>query len=196
MTYQEMADALESMSEHERRQAIRTYWQDVLSDGFIAYVQGQIEAGRSMSLSRGGFEKILDGLDPKEASKLKQQALQQVARLVQVWDSMVAVYQQLQKESERQGPRGGMVDHGQHRAMPRGVDMRPAARCSRCGSPAVDKGLCGGCVAEVESREWDDLRHEEKLQDQQRDDLHFQRIQDDRIFQEMQQDFNNYSYNQ
>jgi hypothetical protein len=187
-TYQEMLDALAGMDEQRRRLAIQTHWQAIFSDGFIAFVQGQIEVGRKMILSGPESAPLFAILEPAMVTALKQQMLRQFGLLVEVWDSMVAVYEMLQRRSEGQGNAQGMVAHGRHRTMPRGIGVTEATRCYRCGSPAASRGLCDGCLATERDWERDELDHE-----RQRIDLEYQRLQDDRIYSDNQRDFNSYT---
>ncbi|MEZ5523875.1 MAG: hypothetical protein R3E62_02750 [Pseudomonadales bacterium] len=193
MTYQEMVDTLAAMSEPQRRDAIQEHWQAVFSDGFIAFVQGQMEAGRKMVLSGSEMDRIFDGLDPSVVAVLKQEMLKNMARLVTVWDSMVVMYERLQKQSERQGNSQGMVGHGQHQTMPRGVAVGGAVNCYRCGSPVTSQGLCSGCLATQQDWEQDDLDYERQQYDQQLQDQEYQRTQDDQLYYDTQQDFNTYT---
>jgi hypothetical protein len=193
MTYQEMVDALVNMNQQERQSAIQDHWQVVLSDGFVAFVQGQIEAGRKMAMSESGFAEVFAALDPSFVEVLKQQAAKDLSRLVEVWDSMVFVYEKLQKQSERQGNTQGMVAHGKHRSMPRGVSVNTAVRCYRCGSDAVGHGLCSGCLATQQDWEQQDLEYDQLRYDRQMDDIQYQRLQDDQIYYNNQQDYNSYT---
>jgi hypothetical protein len=195
MTYQEMVEHLAALDEAPRRTAIQRHWQSVLSDGFIAFVQGQIENYRKMALGSGEMEAFYANVDDDIERLLRQQAFKGIARVMAVWDSMVAVYEALQQHSERQGDSGGMVDHGAHTTMPRGVGVQEAARCFRCGSPAASQGLCNGCLDTQQAWEQDDLDYDRQRYDQQRDLLDHQRLQDDQLFYDQQQDFNSsYDY--
>jgi hypothetical protein len=192
MTYQEMVDTLSGLSEEDRRVVIQNHWQAVLSDGFIAFVQGQIEAGRAMVFRDPDLAEAFAELDPSIAVVLKRQALSDVARLVEVWDSMAAVYVKLQKQSERQGNAKGMVAHGRHDAMPRGVTVTGAVQCYRCGSPAVRLGLCNACVVTQQDWEQEDLDYDRQRYERAADDQQYRRLQDDQIFYDNQRDFNTY----
>lgn len=193
MTYQEMINALGAMEEQERRLALQTHWQSVFSDGFIAYVQGQMEAGRKMLLPDSEYAAFFAKLDPSLVEVLKHQALNDVARLSAVWDTMVAVYERLQLQSERQGNAHGMVAHGAHQTMPRGVTVSETVQCSSCGSPAVDQGLCSGCLATQQDWDQDDLEYDRQLHERQVDDRQYQQLQDDQLYYDNQQDFNSYT---
>jgi hypothetical protein len=188
-----MVDTLAAMNEQERQRALQTHWQAAFSDGFIAYVQGQLEAGRKVAASDPSYADFFAELDPSLVAVLKEGALTQVARLVAVWDSMVAVYERLQLQSERQGNAQGMVAHGAHQVMPRGVSVTGAVQCSRCGSPAVDQGLCSGCLATQQDWDQDDLEYDRQLHERQADDLQYQRIQDDQLYYDNQHDYNSYT---
>jgi hypothetical protein len=192
MNYSEMVDALVSMSEHERQRAIQAHWQAVLSDGFIAFVQGQMEAARSMAFETGGFGVLLGGLQGGVVQQLKQQALHQAHALGVLWNSMDAVYQKLQHESEVQGNDRGMVRHGHHRTMPVGRSIDPAVGCYRCGASAVSMGLCSGCLATQQDWEQDTIRLEEQRWDNLQDDLRHQQLRDDQVYRDYQQDFNSF----
>ncbi|MEN8206776.1 MAG: hypothetical protein ABFS24_12305 [Pseudomonadota bacterium] len=109
------------------------------------------------------------------------------------WSSMKVVYAQLQRRSERQGNQQGMVAHGRHMSMPRGVSVGNAAACYRCGSPADSQGLCGGCMAMQQDWEQDDIDSERQQYEQQRADNEYTRQQDDQMYQDNQQDFNTYT---
>lgn len=193
MTYQEMVDTMAAMNEDERRNAIRSHWQAIFSDGFIGFVQGQLEAGRKMVFSDPDFKKVFSGMDPALVAGLKRQALVQVARLAEVWDSMAAVYEELQKKSETQGNPQGMVAHGRHKAMPRGRSIGGAAHCYRCGSPAVSEGLCSGCLQTQQDWEQEDIEYDRQLYERQQQEIEYQRLQDEQLYQDNQQDFNTYT---
>jgi len=181
------------MNEQERYKAIQNNWQAVFSDGFLGFVQGQLEAGRKMALSDPDVEKVFAGMDSALVAELKRQAFKQVARLMAVWNSMTAVYDKLQKYSERQGNLNGMVAHGKHRAMPRGKSITGAAHCYRCGSTAVSQGLCSGCLANQQDWEQEDIDYDRRLHERQQEEIEYQRLQDDRLYDDNQQDFNSYT---
>ncbi len=192
MTYREMLEHLADQAEMQRKAIIADHWQTVLSDGFVAFVQGQIEAARSMIAQDGMFDKVFAGQRDEIKQIMKEQISKSAARYISVWDSMRIVYQQLQKHSERQGQSGGMVDHGRHARMPRGVEVGPAAHCYRCGSPAVSGGLCSGCQAGAQDWQEADLEYDRQLHRQQTEDLGYQRLQDDYIYDASQPDFNSF----
>lgn len=193
MTYQEMLDHLAELEESNRQAMIAEHWQATLSDGFVAFVQGQIDAARNWIMpSSGYFEKVFEGQSQELKRVVMQELLRKIAAYVAVWDSMSLVYQRLQQHSERQGPSGGMVDHGQHNRMPRGVQVTPAAHCYRCGSPAEAGGLCSGCRATEQDWAEADAEYDRQQYQRQLDDLDYQRLQDDYIYQSSQPDFNSY----
>jgi len=66
-------------------------------------------------------------------------------------------------------------------------------QCSRCGSPAVEQGLCSGCLATQQDWDQDDLEYDRQLHERQADDLQYQRIQDDQLYYENQHDYNSYT---
>lgn len=59
MKYEEMLEAAVSMDEAERREAFMEHWQAIFSDGFVAYVQGQVEAGKQMAHSESSLAGLL-----------------------------------------------------------------------------------------------------------------------------------------
>lgn len=189
MTYQEMLDGLADLEEARRRAVIREHWQTVLSEGFVAFVQGQIDAARNMILPSGPFDKVFEGQSHEIKKIMKQQFFKAIARYSDVWDSMSTVYTELQQHSERQGNRGGMVDHGRHRTMPRGVHVAPASKCFRCGSPAVAGGLCQGCQATQDSWDAADAEYDRELVRRDYERIEYERLQDDNTFYSTQQDF-------
>jgi hypothetical protein len=190
MTYQEMVDVLSGMNEKERQNTIQNYWQAVFSDGFVAFVQGQIEAGRKMTQPNSSLKKILTG---PIGDAVMEQTRKNLTNLLSVWNSMAVCYEVLQKRCEKQGNAKGMVAHGKHTAMPRGVSIPEASRCYRCGSTAVGQGLCSGCLATQQDWEQDDLDYDRQLYERRQDDLDYQRIQDDQIYYDNQYDYNTYT---
>lgn len=193
MTYQQMADALVNMDEQQRRLAIRTHWEIIFSDSFIAYMQGQLEEGRKIADGGAGIEQVYAGLTPDLAEILRNHVAQHLTQLLRVWQSMAAVYEKLQKQSESQGNSQGMASHGKHKVMPRGISVTNAVHCYRCGSQAVDQGLCSGCLSTQQNWEQENLEYDRQLYDQQQQQSEYQRIQDDQIYHQQQQDFNTYT---
>jgi hypothetical protein len=186
ITYQEMVDMLVSMNEKERCEIIRRYWQVVFSDGFVAFVQGQVEAGKQQ-VSYKGFDKVF-GADSLMVAALRDSANSYLTQLLSVWNSMNFMYTKLQAESARQGNVSGMVSHGSHTTMPRGVSVPQASHCSRCGSPVASQGLCSGCRATQQDWEQDDLEYERL-----REDREYVQQQEEQIYYEQQQDFNTFT---
>ena len=193
MTYQEMVDILAGMDEKERQITIQKHWQVVFSDGFVAFVQGQVESGKKMTQPHSGLEAVFAGLKSSIGDILKEQMRKDLANLLNVWDSMAICYRIMQKQSEKQGNSKGMVAHGKHTAMPRGVSVPEAVRCYRCGSTAATQGLCSGCLATQQDWEQDDLDYDRQHYERQQDDLEYQRIQDDQIYNSNQYDYNTYT---
>lgn len=187
MTYEEMLEATVSMGEAERRQAFKQHWQAVFSDGFVAYVQGQVEAGQQMVHSEGPISDLLN------IGGLKQLVNDRAEQLTAVWDSMRNVYAEVQHASEQQGNSGGMVGHSQHTAMPKGLNVSQAVRCYRCGAPVSVQGLCSGCIDAQQDWQQDDLDYDRQLQDQQLDRLDHQRLQADQQYYDNQADYNTYT---
>lgn len=193
MTYQQMVDALMNMDEQQRRLAIQAHWEIIFSDSFIAYMQGQLEEGRKIADGGPGIEKLYAGLTSDLGDILRKHVAQHLTQLLQVWNCMVSVYEKLQKQSEGQGNSQGMVNHGKHRVMPRGVAITNAIHCYRCGSQVADQGLCSGCLSTQQSWEQEDLEYDRQLHDQQQQQVEYQRFQDDQIYHQQQQDFNTYT---
>lgn len=193
MTYQQMADELVNMDEQQRRLALQNHWEIIFSDSFIAYMQGQLEEGRKIADGGAGIEQVYAGLTPELAEILRNHVAQHLTQLLRVWHSMAVVYEKLQKQSESQGNSQGMVSHGKHRVMPRGVSVTNALHCYRCGSQAVDQGLCSGCLSTQQNWDQENLEYDRQLYDQQQQHSEYQRIQDDQIYNQQQQDFNAYT---
>ena len=190
MTYQVMVDILAGMDEKERRTTIKKHWQAVFSDGFVAFVQGQIEAGRKMIQTNSKLKPVLTGLI---GDAIKEQMRKNLDNLLNVWNSMAICYQIMQKQSEKQGNAKGMVAHGEHTAMPRGVSVPEAVRCYRCGSASVGQGLCSGCLASQQDWEQDNLDHDRQVYERHQTDLDYQRIRDEHIYNSNQYDYNTYT---
>lgn len=192
MNYQEMLDDLSKMDDSQRTTVICEHWQTILSDGFVAFVQGQIDGARNLMSPTGAFDKVFEGQNEDFKDLMRQEMHKTIARYTTVWNTMTLVYQKLQQHSEQHSASGGMVDHGRHREMPRGVNVAPASHCYRCGSPAAAGGLCKGCADT--RRDWDqaDAEYDRELVRRQADDLDYQRIQDDNQFYDTQPDFNSY----
>jgi hypothetical protein len=189
-TYQEMVDLLAGLSESERQKTIQQYWEAVFSNGFIGFVQGQIEAGRKMTHPDSKFKNLFSG---SLGDAIIAQSQQNLENLLSVWKSMAICYEVLRKRSEKQGNSKGMVAHGNHTAMPRGVSIPEAAKCYRCGNKAVGNGLCSGCLATQQDWEQDDLDYDRQLYERHQNDLDYQRVQDDQIYYNNQYDYNTYS---
>ncbi len=164
MTYQDMLNAILLESEASRRRLIRDHWRDAFSDGFIAYVQSQIDATQA----------YIDG-ERRGLSAWLPDAVQEVfvagnkvylGQLVTVWDSMKAVYAQLAAASAAEGnPSTGMAATAKRSGtMPRGTVVATATVCARCGA-ASDGGLCGACQSHDDFIEADRLEYENHLDD-------------------------------
>jgi hypothetical protein len=190
MTYQDMVDILAGLDEKERQNTIKKHWQAVFSDGFVAFVQGQIEAGRKMIQTNSKLKPVLTGLI---GDAIKEQMRKNLNNLLNVWNSMAICYQIMQKQSEKQGNAKGMVAHGEHTAMPRGVSVPEAVRCYRCGSASVGQGLCSGCLASQQDWEQDNLDHDRQVYERHQTDLDYQRIRDEQIYNSNQYDYNTYT---
>jgi len=186
MKYEEMLEAAVSMDEAERREAFMEHWQAIFSDGFVAYVQGQVEAGKQMAHSESSLAGLL-------GDAVKQLVIQRAQQLTAVWESMRSVYAEVQRASEQQGKSGGMVEHSQHRAMPTGIDVSTAVSCYRCGARVSSQGLCSGCIDTQQDWQQDDLDYDRQLQDQQLDHLDHQRLQSDQQYYDNQADYNTYT---
>jgi hypothetical protein len=196
MNYQEGIDILKIMTEQERQLAIQQHWQVVFSDGFIGFVQGEIEGlvVRLKELDETIAELPKSHVILAPLLKAHQQALSlEITSLLGVWTSMINVYERLQKLSEVQGNSQGMVAHGRHRTMPRGRSVSPATNCFRCGDTAVDLGLCSGCLATQQKWEQEDLEYDRQFYERQQNELEYQRLQDDQRYYNDLQDFNTYT---
>jgi hypothetical protein len=189
-----MIDTLGAMTEQDRQLAIQTHWEDVFSEGFVAFVQGQLEIGRNLLLPASPLTGLLVGMDPSLAITLKQQALRDIGRLTEIWDSMTVVYARLQEQSHRQGNAQGIAgQNGGGRTLPRTHAVGAGAlQCYRCGSPAVGQGLCDGCLATQQGWEQDELDYDRQLQDRRIEDQSLQRLQEDRDYYDRQQDLTSY----
>jgi hypothetical protein len=190
MTYQDMVDILAGLDEKERQNTIKKHWQAVFSDGFVAFVQGQIEAGRKMIQTNSKLKPVLTGLI---GDAIKEQMRKNLENLLNVWSSMAICYQIMQKQSEKQGNSKGMVAHGKHTAMPRGVSVPEAIRCYRCGSTSLGQGLCSGCLATQRDWEQADLDYDRQVHERHQADLDYQRTQDEQIYNSNQYDYNMYT---
>ncbi|MFK7830166.1 MAG: hypothetical protein AB8B57_10340 [Congregibacter sp.] len=144
MTYQDMLNEILLVREATRRTLIRDHWRDAFSDGFIAYVQSQIDAteayvgGQRQGLSAWLPDAVQDAFVAGNKVYLGQ--------LVTVWESMKFVYTQLATASTQEGnPTGIAAQSKANGAMPRGVQVGLSTVCARCGA-ASEGGLCSGCV--------------------------------------------------
>jgi soluble cytochrome b562 len=187
--YQETVNLLSEMDEKQRQQELQNHWQIIFSDGFIGFVQGEMEVLRSQIaeadriISQGGVEASVQ-------NTLKRLSNLRLMYLERVWKSMVTVYQRLQKISATQGNSQGMTGNRSKAGMPRGAAVSPAASCFRCGETAVEQGLCGSCLSTRNQWEQDDLDHDQSLYDRQQDDLNYQRKRDDDLYYNNLPDFN------
>ena len=187
MDYQQMLNDLVEMESEERRRTIVERWDTVFSDGFIGFVQGQIDAGRQTVAGDGPLGGILEGAI---GDLIRESTAVWLAQVFVVWGHMKDVYAQVTSASRDHGPTGGMADvAGARREMPRGVSVTPAATCFRCGSEVASGGLCAGCLAEQDAAERDHVEYDRQLHDQQLDRQDYQRLQDDQTYYDTQQDF-------
>jgi len=184
MNYQEMLDELISQDDSDRTLTIAAHGQEVFSDGFIGFVQGQIAAGRAAIQPGSPMEQVLvaAGMDP---APLMESGKQYLDDLLAVWARMQTLYAAFQRSSEQQGNTQGMVAHGGHTTMPAGVSVDSASTCYRCGSRVEANGLCGSCVALDQ-----DIEHH-RLED---DNLRYERQLDDQAYLNNQRDFNDPDY--
>ncbi len=193
MNYQEMLDDLVGDDDAGRTITMMAHWQDVFSDGFVGFVQGQIDAGRAASQPGSPVEVFFTaaGMDP---APLIAQAREYHQDLLAVWEKMLSVYAAIQRSSEQQGNAEGMAGHGSHTTMPAGVSVQPATNCYRCGSPVDANGLCSDCNAldadiEAHRQQDDQLRYA-----REQDALDQQRQLDNQAHWNNQPDFNNQDY--
>ena len=198
MTYQDMLNAILLQSEQERRRLIRDHWRDAFSDGFIAYVQSQIDAAEAfVNGEKRGLAAWLPDIMQDVAVAGNKLYLGQ---LVTVWNSMKVVYAQLAAASKAEGsPTGIAATAKSNGTMPRGTTISMATTCSRCGA-ASDGGLCTGCLdhedfVEADRVEFQRLEYEQQeYQTQLNDQEYFQQqaeiYQADTSYYDTQPDFN------
>ncbi|MEM1076235.1 MAG: hypothetical protein AAF665_15430 [Pseudomonadota bacterium] len=188
MTYQEMLNAVLILPEAERRRLIQAHWRDAFSDGFIAYVQSQIDATEAyISGEKRGLSAWLpDSVENVfvEGNKIY------LGQLVTVWESMKAVYAQLSAASAAEGQPTGMAGHTTRPVMPRGTVISEAAECARCGARNPSGGLCGACTDHDAFIEEDHLAYERSLADQAYYRQQYDSYQADVRYYDSQTDFN------
>lgn len=181
MNYSQMIAALIGMSEPQRRQAIGQNWQMVFNEGFVNYVQSQVEqideyvSGEQRGLSRFLPEMVQNFM--VGANKIYK------TRIIAVWESMEAVY--------AQGPpthAGVTTSTGQTEYDLSGSD---SLSCYRCGSQVQANGLCGGCLDQDAFIEQDNIDYDRQLYDQQLDHQDYVQSQDHYSYYETQIDYNN-----
>ena len=194
MNYQEMLDDLVGDDDAGRTITIMAHWQDVFSDGFVGFVQGQIEAGRTALDSGGQYAKIFADAGVAFPAPIIDSARKYQQDLLAVWKRMQELYAAIQRSSEEHGNSEGMVAHGRHTTMPAGVSVQPATSCYRCGSPVEGNGLCSDCTAldqdiEHQRQQDDNLRYA-----REQDAVDYQRQQDDQAYSNNQPDFNHQDY--
>jgi len=177
-TYQEVVEALAAMEEQERLNAILEHWQTIFSEEFIAYVQGQVQASREMIFDKPEmFDQIFGEMGPDFVTTMKQQAFREMLRVNSVWDSMTAVYEQLQQiKAEEENAQRSQTP------VPPDVSGGNTAACYQCGAPLASEGLCSNCLAVRRQQEQDDLEYDRQLYDHQQADIEYQRLQDDQLY--------------
>ena len=194
MTYQDMLHAILLESELERRRLIRDHWRDAFSDGFIAYVQSQIDAAEAFinGEKRGLAAWLPDVMQDIAVAGNKVY----LGQLVTVWDSMKAVYAQLAEASASEGnPTGLAATASANGQMPRGETISVASHCARCGASS-NGGLCAGCqdhdaFVEADRLEYERLEYENQLNDQDYFRQQADNFQADTSYYDSQMDFNN-----
>ena len=193
MTYQDMLNAVLQKNEQERRQLIRDHWRDAFSDGFIAYVQSQIDA----------TESYIKG-DNRGLAAWLPEIMQDIAlagnkaylgQLVTVWESMKAVYAQLTAASAAEGnPTGISTSATRNGTMPRGSSISVATACARCGNTS-NGGLCGACAdhdnfVEADRLDYERKQYENELNDREYYQQQADTYQADTSYYDTQTDFN------
>lgn len=189
MTYQEMLNSVLILPEAERRKLIKTHWRDAFSDGFIAYVQSQIDAAEAyISGEKRGLSAWLP--DAVEAVFVEGNKIY-LGQLVTVWGSMKTVYAQLASASAQEGQPTGMAARAKGETMPRGQVITPASECARCGARNPSGGLCGACADTDAFIEEDRLAYDRSLQDQDYYRQQYDAYQADNTYYDTQADFYN-----
>ncbi|MFQ5401451.1 MAG: hypothetical protein ACE5E7_17870 [Anaerolineae bacterium] len=181
-TYQEVVEALAAMDEQERLNAILEYWQTIFSEEFITFVQGQVQASRELIFDNPElFDQIFSEMGPDFVKTMKQQAYKNMLEINSVWESMAAVYEQLQgiKAEEESAQRS-------QTPIPPEIPNTNTATCYQCGAPLAADGLCSSCLAVRQQQEQDDLEYDRQLYDQQQADIEYQRLQDDQLYYDNQ----------
>lgn len=164
MTYQDMLNEILLVGEATRRKLIRDHWRDAFSDGFIAYVQSQIDATEAYvsGQKRGLSAWLPDAMQEVFVAGNKVY----LGQLVTVWDSMKFVYAQLAAASKEEGnPTGIAAQAKANGAMPRGVEVGISTACARCGASS-NGGLCDGCIDNDAFIERERIDYENQLDDQ------------------------------
>lgn len=190
MTYQEMLNAVLILPEGARRRLMREHWRDAFSDGFIAYVQSQIDATEAniKGEKRGLSAWLPDMVETVfvEGNKVY------LGQLLTVWESMKTVYAQLSQASAEEGNATGMAAKASGAVMPRGQVIAGAADCARCGA-ATTAGICGACADHAAFVEEDHLAYERGLNDQDYYRQQYDSHQVDMSYYDGQSDFYNNS---
>ncbi len=182
-----MLNSVLILSESERRKLIRAHWRDAFSDGFIAYVQSQIDAAEAyISGEKRGLSAWLP--DAVEAVFVEGNKIY-LGQLVTVWESMKEVYAQLSAASAEEGQPTGMAAKTSGHVMPRGQVIAAAPDCARCGAPNPSGGLCGGCASHDAFIENDQLDYERSLNDQDFYRQQYDNFQADISYFDAQSDF-------
>ena len=194
MTYQDMLNAILLESEQQRRRLIRDHWRDAFSDGFIAYVQSQIDSAEAfINGEKRGLAAWLPDIMQDAAVAGNKVYLGQ---LVTVWDSMKTVYAQLTEASKTEGnPTGIAATAKSNGTMPRGAAISVASNCARCGSASTG-GLCDTCADHDDFVEADRLDYERQQYENQLNDQEYYQQQADTYradtnYYDAQMDFNN-----
>lgn len=187
MTYQEMLNSVLILPEGERRRLIRAHWRDAFSDGFIAYVQSQIDATEAyISGEKRGLSAWLP--DAVESVFVEGNKIY-LGQLVTVWESMKTVYAQLSTASAEEGQPTGMAAKTSNSVMPRGQVISPALECARCGASSPSGGLCSSCESHDAFVEADRLEYDRSLNDQDYYRQQYDNFQSDISYYDNQVDF-------
>ncbi|WP_300037115.1 hypothetical protein [uncultured Roseobacter sp.] len=188
MTYQEMLTSVLILPEGERRRLMRAHWRDAFSEGFIAYVQSQIDA--TEAYIRGEKRGLSAWLPDMVEAVFVEGNKVYLGQLLTVWDSMKTVYAQLQTASAEEGNPTGMAEKAGPQVMPAGQVITGATDCARCGA-ATAGGICGACADHDAFVEQDHLDYEQSLNDQAYYRQQYDNHQVDMSYYDGQSDFYN-----
>ncbi|WP_298844166.1 hypothetical protein [uncultured Roseobacter sp.] len=188
MTYQEMLSSVLILPEGERRRLMRAHWRDAFSDGFIAYVQSQIDA--TEAYIRGEKRGLSAWLPDMVEAVFVEGNKVYLGQLLTVWESMKVVYAQLQAASAEEGNPTGMAARASGSVMPAGQVITGAGECARCGA-AAQAGICDACADHDAFIEQEHVEYERQLNDQEYYRQQYDNHQADASYYDGQSDFYN-----